>query len=427
MIDAEKTLLRHILVNPSCLTDVDFLTNEDFLSNRHREIFAACVDMFSSGKPVDVISVSEVAGDFDYIVELSMIDPISSHMPAAKAVQKESFKRKAIQKLDNARFKVIESNCMDEQIGFLAEVPEGMDRPDDEFKPLNTIIKESIDRLNDRMQGIFAKSVKVGFKDIDERLGGVQPSDFMIIAGRPSMGKTAYAMNVAENVAMSGGNVLVFSLEMSEAQLMDRMLSSVSGVKADSIKRGKLDENELSQLMAGGHKLKTMNLNIIDRPAMHINHLSNIARKFHRTRPLDMIVIDYLQLMRGTSKDRLQEISEISRGLKALAKTLDVAVVALSQLSRGVDSRTSKKPVMSDLRESGQIEQDADIIQFLYRDEYYNESSELKGYCEVITSKFRNGETGSDFIQSELDRCRFGDAQFVPKVTEKPVYAYKRE
>ena len=428
MIEAEQAFIRAILIKPSLLDDFGFITEGSFETQRHRNIFSCVVDMVSKSELVDTISVAEKIGHFEYLTDLHTMEIGMMPGTAARIMERDAFKRNALCRLDNARMQIINAKDIDQQVSIMSAVPEGMERASDEFKPFNEMIKSSLDRLDARMKGTSIEGLYTGFKDVDERLGGLMPAQLCIIAGRPAMGKTTYAMNIAENVAIAGGNVLVFSLEMSEQELMDRMLSSLSGIASNSIKRGKLDEGELSNLTGACYKLKRMSMTIIDRPAMHVRHVANIANKFNRTKKLDLIVIDYLQLMRSDAKDRFQEISEISRALKAMAKTLDVPVIALSQMSRGVETRSNRKPVMSDLRESGQIEQDADIIQMLYRDEYYNEKTEVPGMCEVITAKFRNGETGSDWLTSELDRVRFANARYVPQ--EKPQeigYQYARK
>ena len=318
---------------------------------------------------------------------------------------------RALLKLESAQEEVFSLKEIDDIEAVLASVPEQVQSKTLEFKPFDDMLKDAINRLDERHQGKSRKGLRVGFQMIDERIMGLEEDDFVIIAGRPSMGKTTYAMNIAERVSSSGGNVLIFSMEMNEKSLVDRMLASMGGVPMGQIKSGQLQPEHWTSLQAGAMKMKGMNINIIDRPAMHVNHVSNIARKFNRTKKLDLIVIDYLQLMRSDAKNRFDEISEISRSLKALAKTVKTPVVALSQLSRGVDARPNKRPVNSDLRESGQIEQDADIIQFLYRDEVYSPNSDNRGLCEVITTKFRNGEIGTDFLESQLHMCRFMDTK----------------
>lgn len=428
MIEAEQAFLRAVLIKPKTLDDFSFITEGSFETSRHRQIFECIADMILRDEIVDTISVAEKVGFFEYLTDLHSIEIGMMPGTAARIMERDAFKRNALAKLDSARLQILNSKDIDEQVSIMSKVPEGMERASDEFKPFNEMIKSSIDRLDARMKGISAEGIKTGFVDIDKRLGGLMPSDLMIIAGRPSMGKTAYAMNIAENAALDNRNVLIFSLEMSEAQIIDRMFSSLSGVSANKIKEGKLDNEDTALYGGACYKLKRMSLNIIDRPAMHVRHVANIANKFNRTKKLDLIVIDYLQLMRSDAKDRLQEISEISRTLKSIAKGLNVPVVALSQLSRSVDSRTNRRPVMSDLRESGQIEQDADIIQMLYRDEYYNERTETPGMCEVITAKFRNGETGSDWLTSELDRVRFSNARYIPKEKgPEPEYHYRKK
>jgi replicative DNA helicase len=434
MIDAEKGLIRWVMSDPSCLTEIDFLESSDFLSEAHRDIWNACLELNADGQDVNIITLAEKTDRFDLLGKIAEIDIAVNPKVLAGVVEKESMRRRALSKLDTARLAVNESNDIDEIVSLITGVPEGVERKDSNLMSFDDMLKDSLDRLDKRANGIETPGVKTGFRDIDARIGQLEQGDLVIIAGRPSMGKTAYAMNLAERMCANLNRVVFFSMEMSYQQLIDRSISSLGGIPANVVK--KCDKEKLQkyngdifwdEVQSAILNLKRFDLTIVDKPAMHINHLSNIAAKLHRKKPLDAIFIDYLQLMRGNSKERFQEISEISRGLKALAKRLGVPVIALSQLSRSVESRTCKKPMMSDLRESGQIEQDADVIQFLYRDEYYNDKSDYEGFCEVITSKFRNGEVGSDFLQSELHMCRFTDAATYPQVKEKEEYVYKRK
>lgn len=431
MIDAEKGLLRWVMIDPSCLAEIDFIDSDDFMADSHREIWRACVQLNTDGQDVNVVSVAELTDKFDLVMSIYDTEVAVKPIVLARIIERDALRRKALQRIDHGRIRLLESQDIDEITSIVSEIPEGIERKDVDIMTFSEMLKDSVERIDKRSKGIQTPGVKTGFKDIDARLGQLEAGDLVIIAGRPSMGKTAYAMNLAERMCVDLKRVVFFSLEMSYQQLVDRMISSIGGIPASMVKKCTNDKIQnygdfWGELQSAIMRLKRFDLTIIDKPAMHINHLGNIAAKLHRKKPIDVIFIDYLQLMRGNSKERFQEISEISRGLKALAKRLGVPVVALSQLSRGVDSRTSKKPVMSDLRESGQIEQDADVIQFLYRDEYYNDKSDYEGFCEVITSKFRNGEVGSDFLQSELNMCRFTDATHAPQPKEKAEYVYKR-
>ena len=256
--------------------------------------------------------------------------------------------------------------------------------------------------------------VPTGFKDLDTYLSGLQPSDFILVAARPSMGKTAFVLNVAENVAIKQQiTTVVFSLEMSNVQLVNRMLSLESTVDADKIRKGHLDSNDWGKLIEGADSIAKSKLIIDDTPGISIAELRSKCRKYKMENNLGLIIIDYLQLMSGSgsgrSEGRQQEVSDISRALKALARELNVPVVTLSQLSRAVEQRPDHRPMLSDLRESGAIEQDADVVMFLYRDDYYNKDTEQKGIAEIIIAKQRNGPIGTVKMAWLPEQTRFAD------------------
>ncbi len=435
MMQAEQIVIGSILTDQKRYDEVvDIISVDDFLNRLNGEIFKTIESLIATGQAVDVITVAEKLSEngddhLSYLTDLSCDASSANYKGYAQVMARDSFKQKAIVRLEFATEEIKGLKEVADIESALASIPEQVQSKEQEFKPFEQMLKEAILRIDERQKGEAKVGLRVGFKDVDNRLLGLEDDDFVIIAGRPSMGKTTYAMNIAENVSMSGGNVLVFSMEMNEKSLLDRMLSSMCGIPANRMKTG-LELEDYNLLQMGVGKLKKANINIIDRPSMHVKHVANIARKFDRNKKLDLIIIDYLQLMRGDNKDRVQEISEISRALKALAKTVKCPVIALSQLSRGVEQRPNKRPINSDLRESGQIEQDADIIQFLYRDEVYNEDSPSKGVAEVITTKFRNGEIGTDFVLSELNRCRFKDmpAEYIPPEPDgkSQGYSYKK-
>ena len=433
-MEAEQIVLGSILTDQKRFDEIsEIIGSDDFANRLNMNIYNSIEFLISTGQTVDVISVAEKLAEtgndsLKYLTDLSFDASSANYKGYASVVARDSFKRKALVRLESASEEVRQLKEIADIESALAAIPEQVQSKEQEFKPFESMLKEAVQRIDERQKGLQKHGLRVGFKDVDNRLLGLECDDLVVIAGRPSMGKTTYAMNIAERVAMSGGNVLVFSLEMNEKSLVDRMLASMCGIPAYRMKTG-LEIEDFNLLQIGVGKLKKANINIIDRPAMHVKHVANIARKFNRYRKVDLIVIDYLQLMRCDSKNRFDEISEISRSLKALAKTIQAPVVALSQLSRNLESRQNKRPLPSDLRESGQIEQDADVIQFLYRDEVYNENSDSKGVCEVITAKFRNGETGTDYLESQLDRCRFVDMQGAYQPTEpdgkSKGYSYK--
>ena len=275
--------------------------------------------------------------------------------------------------------------------------------------PIDKVVLEALDKISIAAKNRGAVTgVPTGFKDLDTYLSGLQPSDFVLVAARPSMGKTAFVLNVAENVAIKQGiTTAVFSLEMSNVQLVNRMLSLESTVDADKIRKGRLDSNDWGKLIEGADSIAKSQLIIDDTPGISIAELRSKCRKYKMENNLGLVIIDYLQLMSGNGKtdSRQQEISDISRSLKALARELDVPVVTLSQLSRAVEQRPDHRPMLSDLRESGAIEQDADVVMFLYRDDYYNKDTDIKGIAEIIIAKTekrsdwygKNGvDTGTD-------------------------------
>ena len=281
------------------------------------------------------------------------------------------------------------------------------------FEPMKNIVMRTFERINvlyESKGGLTGLSS--GFKDLDKLTAGLQKSDLILVAARPSMGKTAFTLNIASYVGLHGGNVAFFSLEMSKEQLMQRMLCSEGGIDASRLRTGQLDEVEWNKLVGVADRMSRAPIYIDDTAGITVMELRSKARRLKAEHGLDLIIIDYLQLMQGrTSKNsdnRQQEISEISRSLKALARELDVPVIALSQLSRSVESRQIKKPMLSDLRESGSLEQDADIVMFLYREDYYDKDTENKNITEIIVAKHRNGPVDSVqlFFQKEYTKFR---------------------
>ena len=284
-----------------------------------------------------------------------------------------------------------------------------------EYTPIDKVVLEALDRISAAAKTKGAVTgVPTGFKDLDTYLSGLQPSDFILVAARPSMGKTAFVLNVAENVAIKQQiTTVVFSLEMSNVQLVNSMLSLESTVDADKIRKGHLDSNDWGKLIEGADSIAKSKLIIDDTPGISIAELRSKCRKYKMENNLGLIIIDYLQLMSGSgsgrSEGRQQEVSDISRALKALARELNVPVVTLSQLSRAVEQRPDHRPMLSDLRESGAIEQDADVVMFLYRDDYYNKDTEQKGIAEIIIAKQRNGPIGTVKMAWLPEQTRFAD------------------
>ncbi|OIP50039.1 MAG: replicative DNA helicase [Deltaproteobacteria bacterium CG23_combo_of_CG06-09_8_20_14_all_60_8] len=414
-LEAEQCVLGSILLQQGILVRaVEFLTPDDFYRDAHKAIYAAMLGLFDKGEPQDIITVTnhlkdsghlEGAGGPAYLATLTNIVPVASNIAFyAKIVRAKSILRRLISTTTE-----IAGRCYEEQDdidGLLDETEQTIfeisrAKSDQAFLPMSTIINDTfkmVEKLFERKELITG--VSTGYPEFDRKTAGLQPSDLIIIAGRPSMGKTALAMNIAQNAAIERKvPVGVFSLEMSCEQLGMRMLCSVSRVDAQRLRTGSLQEHDWPKLTRAAGILHEAPLFIDDTPALSVLEMRAKARRLKTEHNIGLIVVDYLQLMRGrsSSERREQEISEISRSLKAMAKELHIPVIALSQLNRSLESRTDKRPQLSDLRESGAIEQDADLICFIYRDEVYNKSEDnpRRGTAEVIIGKQRNGPTGT--------------------------------
>ena len=414
-IQAEQSLLGGLLLNNRAWDEIaDLVSEADFYRRDHRMIFNASRQLIERGDPCDVMTLSEWlesqgqlndTGGLAYLGTLAKDTPSAANIRAyAKIVRENSVLRQltevgteiansayftegrdSVALLDNA-----------EQLVFrIAE--EGSARGPG-FASIKDLLTKAVDRIDELFhQDNPLTGIATGFTDIDDMTAGLQASDLIIVAGRPSMGKTAFAMNIAEHAAIRDGRaVAVFSMEMSGEQLAMRLMSSLGRIDQTKVRTGKLDDDDWPRLTSAVSILSEAPLFIDDTPALSPTELRARARRLKREHNLGLIVIDYLQLMQvpGNKENRTGEISEISRSLKALAKELKVPVIALSQLNRSLEQRPNKRPVMSDLRESGAIEQDADVIMFIYRDEVYDEDSPDKGTAEIIIGKQRNGPIG---------------------------------
>lgn len=411
--EAEQCVLGSILQHQGILPKtIDFLEPDDFYFAGNKLIFKAMLALFEKNEPQDLITVSNYlksnntlndAGGAAYLASLTDIVPLASNIVYyAKIVREKSVLRQLI-----ATTSSIASRCYEEQNdidALLDEVEQTVfeisrDKSGSHFEPLNKIITHTFERittLSERKELITG--VPTGYAQIDKMTAGLQPSDLIILAGRPSMGKTALAMNIVQNTALQNGTpVGVFSLEMSKAQLGLRLLCSVSKVDSNNLRTGFIKDNDWPKLTRAAGDLSEASIFIDDTAALSALEMRAKARRLKSEHNIGLIVVDYLQLMRGRADSREQEISEISRSLKAMAKELDVPVIALSQLNRSLESRPNKRPQLSDLRESGAIEQDADVICFIYRDEVYNkaEDNPKRGIAELIIGKQRNGPTGT--------------------------------
>jgi len=415
-IDAEMSILGGILLENEAVNRVlDILVPDDFYRESHRKIMRAMIELNDHREPCDLITLTtmlkkrgelEEVGGGAYLATLVDFVPTAANIAYyARIVKEKAIARNLIRAATD-----IVTDGYDEQ----AEIEELLDkaqktifeisenRVKTPYFQLNAILKDTIKYIGDLYEKKeHTTGVPTGFLDLDDKTAGFQRSDLIIIAGRPSMGKTAFALNIAQYASIYAESrcpVAIFSLEMSKEQLVTRLLCSESRVDASRLRTGHLLDGEWEKIMRGAEKLFEAELFIDDTPAISILEMRAKARRLKAEHNIGMVVVDYLQLMRGSGspESRQQEISEISRSLKALAKELSVPVVALSQLNRGLESRTDKRPMMSDLRESGAIEQDADVIMFVYRDEVYNKDNpDVRGKAEIIIGKQRNGPIGT--------------------------------
>ena len=414
-IEAEQSILGSILLDNQALNNVlEVLSAKDFYNEAHRRIFAATIELSDRNEPCDLITLTNIlknnkqldaVGGMAYLA--SLVDNVPSAANAAyyaKIVKEKAILRMLIgtatEILKNSYDTSAEiDQVLDKAEHAIFEISENKIRP--AFFPIKDIIKDSfktIERLYERKALITG--VPTGFEKIDDLTSGLQKSELIIIAGRPSMGKTAFALNIAFHAAVEMGlPVAIFSLEMAKEQLAMRMLASEAKVDSQRLRQGRLGETDWPKLTIAAGRLSDAPIFIDDKPAIMVLEMKAKARRLKAESGLELIVLDYLQLMRGGGNrdSREQEISEISRSLKALAKELNVPVIALSQLNRKVEDRTNRRPQMADLRESGAIEQDADLIAFIYRDELYNKSEDNpeKGMAEIIIGKQRNGPVGT--------------------------------
>ncbi len=412
-LEAEQSVLGGILLDNQALNSVmEILRVEDFYSEAHRKIFAAILDISEKSRPSDLVTLNDYLRDKKQIDAVggavylaSLVDTVPSAaniVHYSKIVKEKAILRNLIGTATDILTKSYNAGSdvdglLDEAEHAIFEISENKIKPS--FSPLRDLIKDSfrtIERLYEKKELITG--VPTGFEKLDEMTSGLQKSDLVIIAGRPSMGKTAFALNIAQRAAVDAGiPVAIFSLEMSKEQLAFRMLSSEAMVDSQRLRRGYPGETDWPKLTTAAGRLAEAPIYIDDTAAISVLEMKAKARRLKAESGLGLLIVDYLQLMRagGARDSREQEISEISRSLKALAKELNIPVVALSQLNRQVEQRTNRRPQMADLRESGAIEQDADVIMFLYRDEVYNRTEENTGLAEVNIGKQRNGPTGT--------------------------------
>jgi replicative DNA helicase len=429
-IEAEQAVIGALMLEEQAFDRVADRVREDhFYRGDHKVLFRAIAELKAKGAPCDAVTLgewlknnglSEAAGGLPYIIELANNAPGAANIVAYADIVKDKAMLRALADIGSG---ITESvfqpegrgsrellESAEQQIYRLAESGQ---RAGSAFMPINQVLLEAYRVLEQRYASPSEiTGLPTGFMDLDRMTSGLQPSDLVILAARPSMGKTAFCMNIAEHAALhSGQPVAVFSMEMSTSQIALRLISSLGRVSQERLRTGKLLDHEWPRVTSTMTLLQSARLYVDDTPALSPTELRSRARRLKREHGLGLIVIDYLQLMQvpGIKENRTAEISEISRSLKAMAKELNVPVIALSQLNRGVEQRTEKRPMMSDLRESGSIEQDADIVMFIYRDEYYNRDSPDKGLAEVIIGKQRNGPTGAVKLKFFGEFTRFDD------------------
>lgn len=412
-VEAEQSVIGSMIMDrDAIITASEIVTGEDFYQHQNGILYDAMIELYGEGMPVDLVTLqnklkekdlpSELAS-IEFIRDLVSVVPTSANVKYYASIVKEKAVLRRLIKITDQ----ISSQCYlnKESVETILENTEKQifdiiqNRNTGDFVSIQDIVIQSIESIEAAARNHGSVTgIATGFYDLDYKTAGLQPSDLILIAARPSMGKTAFVLNIAEHVALKLHiTTAIFSLEMSKDQLVKRILSMNSKVDSQAIRTGSLQDDDWIKLVESAKLVGNSNMIIDDTPGITISELRSKCRKFKLEQNLGVVIIDYLQLMSGSKKSesRQQEISEISRSLKALAREIHVPVIALSQLSRAVEQRPDKRPMLSDLRESGAIEQDADVVMFIYRDEYYNKDSEKTGVSEIIIGKQRNGPTGT--------------------------------
>lgn len=414
-IEAERAVVGAMLMDrDAIMTSSEIISGNDFYQSVYGIVFDTMVELFNEGKPVDLVTLQDRLKEKSVPEEVASLefarDLVTSALTSAnvkyhaRIVADKAVLRKLIrlnEEIANTCYAGNESleEVLEKTEKSVFELLEK--RNTGEFVPIKQVVLNALERIEkaSKSKGTVT-GIPTGFIDLDYKLSGLQPSDLVLIAARPSMGKTAFVLNIAQYIAFKKEkSVAIFSLEMSKEQLVNRLFSLESQVDAQAIRTGNMKDSDWEKLIEGAGIIGKSRLIIDDTPGISISELRSKCRKYKLEQGIDVIIIDYLQLMTGSvgksQESRQQEISEISRSLKGLARELNVPVVALSQLSRAVEGRPDKRPMLSDLRESGAIEQDADVVMFIYRDEYYNKDSEFKRQAEIIIAKQRNGPVGT--------------------------------
>lgn len=443
-LDAELSLLGALLIDSEAIQKiVDLLKPSDFYKHAHQKIFRAAVALFERSEPTDIITLNNLLqswGDLEAVGGASFLAQLAAGVATSANVihYAKIIREKAIlRNLISVATEIVDQGFagstdvdgfLDSAERSIFEISERNIRQN--FYPLREVVKESfrtIEKLYENKSSVTG--IPTGYKKLNELTAGLQPSDLIIIAGRPSMGKTALALNMAINAATEAkATVAIFSLEMSKEQLVQRMLCSEARVDSSKLRSGYLRETDWPKLTKAANRLSEAPIFIDDTPAISVLEMRAKSRRLKKEHQLGLIVVDYLQLMRSeVTESREREISDISRSLKALAKELHVPVVALSQLNRGVESRNDKRPQLADLRESGAIEQDSDLIAFIYRDEVYNRDTPERGVAEIIIGKQRNGPIGMLKLKFFNEYTRFEEleenyGELVPEMSAPPVF-----
>lgn len=410
-VDVEQSLLGAMILDIEAVTTAsELLKKDDFYKEGHKILFEVIIDMYRNNETIDTLllkskletlGVLEEVGGLDYIAKLTDAGILTTNAEHySKVIEEKSVLRRLIR----TSSEIITKGYNSENADALLEKAEqdifdiSQKKNREGFVPINEILEKTYDQIEALAEaGGTITGLSTGFDQIDEKTSGLQRSDLILVAARPSMGKTSLAINICQNAALAGKNVAIFSLEMAKEQLVQRMLSTEALIKVGDVRDGNLTDDDWIALSKASASLAQAKVYIDDTPGINLMEMRAKARRLKMEHGIDLIMIDYLQLMSTSEKgeSRQQEISSISRGLKGLAREMDCPVMTLSQLSRAPEQRADHRPILSDLRDSGAIEQDADIVMFLYRDEYYNQETEDKGIGELIIAKQRNGETGT--------------------------------
>ena len=436
-IEAECGVLGSIIIDPEAIVQVaDFLSAEDFYRDAHRTIYETIVQLYEQREPADFITICdelerrnklEEVGGASYITSLINLVPTSGNIEYyGRIVERTAILRRLIHAAGEIAATAYEEGdanvALDRAEKLIFGISQRHARAD--FSPLSELLSDymaKLDQLHDRRGQVVG--VPTGFTDLDRLTGGLQKSDLIILAARPAVGKTSLCLSLAHNAAIKHGqSVAIFSLEMSKEQLVQRLLSMDAGIDQQRLRTGWIEDDEWERIVYSMGTLAEANIWIDDTAGISTMEMRSKARRLQAESGVNLIIVDYLQLMQSSAgkrnDNRVQEISEISRNLKGLARELDVPVMALAQLSRAVESRQSKVPQLSDLRESGSIEQDADVVMFIYRDDVYNPESERKNIADIIVAKHRNGPVGEVSLYFQASQTRFRDLEVSPPTDE---------